>query len=46
MSARLQIESLSRSYAGPNGEINAVNAVSLTVEAGEFVAVQGPSGCG
>ncbi len=46
MSARLQIEALSRSYTGPKGDINAVNAVSLTVDAGEFVAVQGPSGCG
>jgi putative ABC transport system ATP-binding protein len=46
MSARLQIETLSRSYTGPKGEINAVNEVSLTVEGGEFVAVQGPSGCG
>ncbi len=46
MSARLQIENLSRAYTGPKGEINAVNAVSLRVEAGEFVAVQGPSGCG
>jgi ABC-type lipoprotein export system ATPase subunit len=46
MSTLLQIESLSKSYPGPQGTINAVDGVSLTVGAGEFVAVQGPSGCG
>jgi len=46
MSALLQIDNLSHSYAGPKGEIGAVRAVSLTIQAGEFVAVQGPSGCG
>lgn len=46
MSALLQIENLDRSYAGPRGIVNAVAGVSLTVNAGEFVAVRGPSGCG
>jgi putative ABC transport system ATP-binding protein len=46
MSALLQIESLSKSYPGPEGPVNAVNELSLTVGRGEFVAVQGPSGCG
>lgn len=46
MSALLQVESLSKSYSGPKGTISAVDEVSLTVDAGEFVAVQGPSGCG
>ena len=46
MSARLQIESLNKSYSGPKGRIDVVNEVSLTINAGEFVAVQGPSGCG
>lgn len=46
MSALLQIENLDRSYAGPRGTVNAVAGVSLTVNAGEFVAVRGPSGCG
>ena len=46
MSALLQIKGLSRSYQGPDGTIAAVDEVSLTVDAGEFVAVQGPSGCG
>jgi ABC-type lipoprotein export system ATPase subunit len=46
MSALLQLDSLGKSYPGPQGKINAVDGVSLTVGAGEFVAVQGPSGCG
>jgi len=46
MNALLQIESLCKSYPGPNGTVSAVDEVSLTVGAGEFVAVQGPSGCG
>lgn len=46
MSALLQLESLSKSYRGPEGIVNAVNEVSLSVGGGEFVAVHGPSGCG
>jgi len=46
MSALLQIENLDKSYAGPQGRVNAVDAVSLTVNTSEFVAVRGPSGCG
>ncbi len=46
MSALLQLESLSKSYQGPAEAVNALNAVSLSVGSGEFVAVSGPSGCG
>ena len=42
----LQIENVSRTYAGPNGAVHALDGVTLAVEAGQFVAVQGPSGCG
>ena len=46
MSALLQIQNLIKTYAGPAGIVRAVDGLTLTVEAGEFVAVQGPSGCG
>ncbi|HEY5909211.1 MAG TPA: ATP-binding cassette domain-containing protein, partial [Verrucomicrobiae bacterium] len=46
MSALLQIESLTKSYPGSAGAVIAVNEATLTVGAGEFVAVRGPSGCG
>jgi putative ABC transport system ATP-binding protein len=46
MTSLLQFEALSRSYAGPDGPIAAVDDVSLSVNRGEFVAIQGPSGCG
>lgn len=46
MNALLQIQNLTRTYAGPDGEVRAVDEVSLSLDAGEFVAVRGPSGCG
>ena len=46
MSALLQIKNVSKAFTGPQAAVRAVNAISLTVNAGEFVAVQGPSGCG
>lgn len=42
----LTLESIHKTYAGPNGAVRAVDGCSLTVKAGEFVAVRGPSGCG
>lgn len=42
----LELEELSKSFkSGPN-QVQAVDGVSLTVEAGEFLAIKGPSGCG
>ncbi|MBP0496347.1 ABC transporter ATP-binding protein [Pararoseomonas indoligenes] len=38
----LEIDSVSRSF----GSLRAVNAVSLDIAAGEFIAFLGPSGCG
>ena len=30
----------------PDGDVHALNGVSLGVRAGEYVAITGPSGCG
>ncbi|MCA9023954.1 MAG: ABC transporter ATP-binding protein [Planctomycetaceae bacterium] len=42
----LELTNVSKTYQGASGPVQAVKAVSLTLEAGQFVAVQGPSGCG
>ena len=42
----LRIENVSKSYSTPRGVLRAVDGVSLSVDAGEFAALQGPSGCG
>jgi len=42
----LQINNVTKTYSHSQGPVRAVDDVSLTVDAGAFVAVQGPSGCG
>ncbi len=44
--AILETESVCKQYLSPGGTVTAVDSVSLTIEAGEFVALHGPSGCG
>ena len=39
-------ENLKRAYPGAEEVVPALRGVSLTLEAGDFVAVTGPSGCG
>jgi len=42
----LEMENLSKVYAGEDGPVRALDRVSLTQRRGEFVSVVGPSGCG
>jgi putative ABC transport system ATP-binding protein len=42
----LEIENVTRTYSGGDSSVNAVRDVSLTLDAGDFVALMGPSGCG
>ncbi len=42
----LKIDKLTKTYNGREGKVAALADVSLTAEAGEFLAVMGPSGCG
>lgn len=44
--ATLAFEGVSVSYAGPQGRIDALDSIDLSLGKGEFVAVIGPSGCG
>lgn len=46
MTEILDIQNVCKTYRGRSGEVRAVDGVSLTMNAGEFVAVRGPSGCG
>src|SRR5262249_9453718 len=40
----LRAEHLSKTY--PDGQVNALVDVNLSIEQGEYVAIMGPSGCG
>lgn len=42
----VEIEGLGMRYQAPNGEINALENISLSVRKGEFISIVGPSGCG
>src|SRR5690242_5380726 len=42
----LVAENLEKTYTGTGEPVEALKGVSLTLAAGEFVAVMGPSGCG
>lgn len=46
MTGRLEIENLSVSFDTPQGKIEAVRDVSLSVHPGEVLAIVGESGCG
>ncbi len=42
----LELSDVRKTYSAKSGDVKAVDGVSLTLEPGDFVAVQGPSGCG
>ncbi len=42
----LELSKVRKSFAGPEGPVDVLKDVSLSVTPGEFVAVRGPSGCG
>lgn len=42
----LELKALTKSFKSGSHRVQAVNEISLSVDAGEFVAIQGPSGCG
>lgn len=46
MTPLLQLTDVVKSYGAGPTEVRALTDVTLSVEAGEFVAVRGPSGCG
>ena len=42
----LDVRDLRVSYGSPDGDVHAVDGVSLSIDAGEFVGLAGESGCG
>jgi ABC-type nitrate/sulfonate/bicarbonate transport system ATPase subunit len=46
MPTKIEVSDLNKSFATDKGILPVVEAVSLTVQDGEFVAIVGPSGCG
>ena len=43
---QLSLKNISYSYHSLDGEIRALDDISFSVTAGEFLAIVGPSGCG
>src|ERR1700684_2564334 len=43
---KIQIENLSKIYASRDGNVTALDNISLAIKPNEFVTLVGPSGCG
>lgn len=46
MNAKVELNQIGMKYQSLNGEINALDKISFTVDDGEFICIVGPSGCG
>lgn len=46
MNEILRLEHIAQKYQAVNGEIIAIDDISLSVSEGEFISIVGPSGCG
>ncbi|WP_110461924.1 ABC transporter ATP-binding protein [Ruminiclostridium sufflavum] len=46
MSYIVEIQNLGMNYQSPNGEIPAIDNITLNISKGEFICIVGPSGCG
>src|SRR5512143_3787485 len=42
----IQVRGISKSYASSRGPLEVLRDISLSVDAGTFIAIVGPSGCG
>lgn len=42
----LELKAITKSFKAGSHRVQAVDGISLSVDGGEFVAIQGPSGCG
>lgn len=46
MEKLLKLENIGKKYQAKNGEVNALEDISFSVNEGEFISIIGPSGCG